>query len=209
MLLREIHHRVKNNLAVVSSLLRLQSRYVGDDAVRDMFEEAEARIRSMALAHAHLYQTDNLSEITTGKYLGSLLNHLSSSVGKLGGNITLSSEVEDIALQIDTAIPLGFIVTELISNALKHAFPDGRRGELKLSLRSLGDGEFELAVKDNGVGMPSNPDLTHSESCGLTLVDVFVKQINGDVELRTQGGTEVRVRFPAGNDGKPQTSAER
>jgi PAS domain S-box-containing protein len=197
-LLREIHHRVKNNLAVVSSLLRLQARYTEDETVRSMFEESEARIRAMALAHAQLYQTEDLSQINAGQYLSSLFTSLRSFMGRLGRNILTKSEFEDINLQIDTAIPLGFIVTELVSNVYKHAFPEGRRGELELTLRSIGNHECELVVQDDGVGMPGNLDLKHPKSCGLTLVDVFVKQINGVLEVRAVGGTEVRVRFSTG-----------
>lgn len=200
-LLREIHHRVKNNLAVVSSLLRLQSRYGNDETVRAMFEETETRIRSMALAHAELYQTKNLSEINVRKYFRSLMTNLESSMGCLGENIHVSSEIEDIDLQIDTAIPLGFIVTEFVSNAFKHAFPEGRQGRLNVSLRSLGDQELELVVQDDGVGMPGNPNLRNPKSCGLTLVEVFVKQIDGVLESHTVEGTEMRVRFSIRNTG--------
>lgn len=161
-----------------------------------MFEESEARIRSMALAHAQLYQTENLSQIESEKYLGSLLASLRSFMGRLGRNILTKSEFEDINLQIDTAIPLGFIVTELVSNAFKHAFPDGRSGELKLSLHRAGEDYFELVVKDDGVGIPGNIDLANPKTCGLSLVDVFVRQICGTMEVRRVGGTEVRIRFP-------------
>lgn len=202
-LLREIHHRVKNNLAVVSSLLRLQSRYTQDETVRAMFEETEDRIRSMALAHAEVYQTESLSAINARKYLGSLLNHLRSSMGRLGGNVSFRSEIEDLNLQIDTAIPLGFIVTELISNVFKHAFPEGRPGELRLLLYAAGDLEYVLVVKDDGVGISDKLDVSNPTSCGLTLVNVFVKQIRGVLEVRAEGGTEVRVIFPKSGNGEP------
>ncbi len=193
-LLREIHHRVKNNLAVISSLLVLQSGYATDESHRKMFEDAEARVRSMAMAHEKLYQSESLAALDIPEYVNGLADHLIDSTG-LGYPLEIRKDIEDVSFGIDTAIPLGFILTELLSNCLKHAFPDGREGEIRIVLRSVGAKEFELVVSDNGVGMPKDIDLENPESLGWDLVNAFAGKIEGAIEIRREEGTEVRIRF--------------
>jgi two-component sensor histidine kinase len=198
LLLREIHHRVKNNLAIVSSLLRLQSRYATDEFHRKMFIDAENRIRSMAVAHEKLYQTDNLGSLKMGEYVGSLVDHLAVSSKTLGTRITLRKIIDDLSLNLETVIPLGIILTEVVLNAFQHGFPDGREGEITISLLGTGDQGFELIVKDNGVGIPDDFDLDSPKSFGMRLVNLFSRQMNGTVKINNFGGTEFRVQFHEG-----------
>jgi PAS domain S-box-containing protein len=194
-LLREIHHRVKNNMAVIQSLLRIQSRYAKSAEFNQMLEDAQNRIRSLILAHELLYQSEHLTEVNFRKYVGKLLSHLVSSFSAIGKGIKIRSEIQDIVLGIDTAIPMGFIITELVSNCLKHAFPADRRGEVSVSFRSVGDGEFEFNVRDDGVGMPTDIDAENPSSIGLDLVRIFVGLLNGTMQVSRDKGTDVRIRF--------------
>ncbi len=194
-LLREIHHRVKNNLAVMSSLLSLQSEYTADEVHKKMFEDTQARVRSMALAHELLYQSESLAGVNCSEYIGKLMDHLLVSTGSGGKVINVKRDGGDVLLSLNTAIPVGFLITELASNCLRHAFPDRSEGEIRVSLRSVGEQEFDLVVKDNGVGMPEDVDLENPKSMGLDLVDTFVTQLHGQIEIRRDKGTEVRIRF--------------
>jgi PAS domain S-box-containing protein len=194
-LLREIHHRVKNNLAIVSSLLNLQSGAVADERLEREFDEVRRRIRSIALAHELLYQSSDLSNINTEEYVSSLVDHLVAGGHHIGSHITLRKAVENVSLKMDSAIPLGLILTELVSNCLKHAFSDGRDGDIQISLRSPEVDSYELIVKDTGVGLPPGLVWEKSSSLGLVLVNTFVEQLGGSIELIQEGGTEVRIRF--------------
>jgi PAS domain S-box-containing protein len=194
-LLREIHHRVKNNLALISSLLGSQSEYTQDEFHKKMFEDTQARVRSMALAHQLLYQSESLANLRGAEYIGHLVDHLVVTTGAMGKAINVEKEMEDLSFSLDTAIPVGFLMTELVSNCLKHAFPDRNQGEIKISLKSLGDDQFELMVKDNGVGMPEDVDLKNPKSLGLDLVDTFAEQLKGRIDIRRDEGTEFRIMF--------------
>lgn len=194
-LLREIHHRVKNNLAVVHALLGLQQEHSTDENHRMMFEESQRRIRSMALAHELLYQTDGFSEIDAEDYFTRLVNYMEGSVSEIGSRLNFITHIDDVAFDLDTSIPLGLILTELISNAAKHAFPGNRSGEVAITLREIDPGEFELVVADNGVGMPDDARIREGNSLGLDLVDTFVQQLRGDLQVRSDEGTEIRIRF--------------
>jgi PAS domain S-box-containing protein len=194
-LLREIHHRVKNNFQVISSLLRLQTDYVEDAAQLAMLEEAGNRIRSMALVHEKLYQSKNLAEIDLAEYLDRLVGYLASSYRQVTGRVVVRTEIGAVSVGIETAIPLGFIVTELVSNCMKHAFPDGRSGEVVVSFRSLGRDELELVVKDDGIGLAKEIDFHDPKSLGVELVDTFVEKLRGLVEVDGSDGTEFRIKF--------------
>lgn len=194
-LLREIHHRVKNNLSVISSLLSLRAHYSKDQAIQAAFHEIEDRIRSMALAHEMLYQSDSLAELDMKHYVGKLLNHLASSIIAPGRAIELKNEAANVSFGLDTAIPLGFLLTELVSNCFKHAFPDREKGEIRVSLDAIGEERFQLIVADNGIGIPADVDWENPPSLGLELVKIFVDQLHGESEITTDNGTEVRVRF--------------
>lgn len=193
-LLKEIHHRVKNNLQVVSSLLSLQSGYVMDYQAREGFKESQNRIRSMALVHEKLYKSEDLSRINFSEYIESIANHLRRSYAMNCRSVKLNLDVDDVSLDIDSAIPCGLIVNELISNCLKHAFPHGKEGDVFLSLHSI-NGEIDLVVRDNGVGLPRDMDLRKTKSLGITLVSTLVKQLKGTLEMRSESGTEFKIKF--------------
>ena len=194
-LLREIHHRVKNNLQVMASLLNLQSDYVDNEAQLGIFRDAESRIWSMALVHETLYQSENLALIRVREYVETLAAELLSSYGHLAPGVTLNVNVEDVSFGIDTAVPLGLIINELVSNALKHAFPSGKPGEVVIRLHSVNEGRFELEVRDNGVGMPASRAQKQEKSFGLHLVRALVRQINGELHVDRSAGAGFVVRF--------------
>jgi two-component sensor histidine kinase len=193
-LLQEIHHRVKNNLQVVSSLLNLQSRYIEDEKTLQMFRESQSRVKSMALIHERLYRSKDLAQIDFGEYVQTLTRDLFRSYQAQAGSVALKVDVQDVFLGVDTAIPCGLIINELVSNALKYAFPDDRDGQLCVELAS-DDGQYVLAVRDNGVGLPDGLDIQSTETLGLRLVTTLVRQLRGTVELRSDGGTEFEIRF--------------
>jgi len=193
-LLREIHHRVKNNLAVICGLLSLQSCSIRDETHRGMFEALEARVRSMALAHEKLYQSESLANLKIREYVDGLVDHLIGST-RLGNPIQLKKEIDELSFGLDTAIPVGFILTELVSNCLKHAFTDRREGEIGIGLRAMGDQEFELVVSDDGVGMPEAIDVENPKTLGLDLVKAFVGKLRGTLEILRDHGTQVRIKF--------------
>ena len=195
-LLKEVHHRVKNNLQVISSLLDLQSGYVKDEDARRMFHESRNRVKSMALIHERLYQAEDLAQVDFGEYAQGLVESLFRSYRVDTADITLTVNVEDVLLNVETAIPCGLIVNELVSNALKYGFPDGRSGEIWVELFS-DDGEFTLAVRDNGIGIRPELDLRRTKSLGLKLVTTLTRQLRGSLELDRDGGTEFRITFSA------------
>ena len=194
-LLREIHHRVKNNLASVIGLLGLQSEYADNDMQRRSFMDSQDRIRSMALAHEKLYESQNLAELDLKEYIVSLVDHLSMSFPIGHGTIIMSADVEDISLGLDTAIPLGMAISELVSNAYKHAFPDFRDGEIHVAIRILEETLYQAVVTDNGVGIPEDVTFEHPPSLGMDLVATFVDQLDGQIEIVRENGTTVRFTF--------------
>ncbi|MGA9140199.1 MAG: PAS domain S-box protein [Methanocella sp.] len=193
-LLKEVHHRVKNNLQVVTSMLSLQSMKITDPAVLDMFKESQDRVRSMALIHEKLYKSDDLSRISFGEYVRNLTTYLVQSYGVNPETIRLDIDSGDILLSIDRAIPCGLIVNELVSNALKYAFPGGRTGNITVSMHREG-GEYTLAVGDNGIGLPPHVDYRNTSSLGLQLVNLLVNQLDGDLALSGDNGTVFSIRF--------------
>lgn len=194
MLLKEIHHRVKNNLMIISSLLSLQSSYIKDKASKNIFIESQNRARSMALIHEKLYQSTDLKRINFGEYIRTLTNELFYTYSVGSGIIELKYLLEDIYLDINTAIPLGLIANELITNSLKYAFPDGNNGFIQVEFKKL-DHEYLFKIKDNGVGLPDDLDFKNTESLGLQLVNNLTEQIDGEVELNVHNGTEFRIKF--------------
>lgn len=196
-LLKEIHHRVKNNLQVVSSLLGLQSRAVTDEQTRKMFQESQNRIHSMALLHESLYQSSNLSKIDFPVYIRQLAAHLFHSYGVGPERIHLRTELDKLYLNLDAAVPCGLIINELISNSLKYAFPDGRIGEIRVELHEYSDHMAKLIVADDGVGLSSDIDWETARTLGLRLVRTLAEQLGARIELKTNAGTEVQLTFPA------------
>ncbi len=199
-LLKEIHHRVKNNLQITSSLLKLQSGYIQDPQAREMFADSQNRIRSMALVHEKLYQSTDLSRVNFSDYIESLAALLFRSYGVDSNQIRLRIEADQALLTIETAVPCGLIVNELLSNCLKHGFPNKRRGEVCVRIAEEQGKEWLLiSVADDGVGLPPGLDIEKSETLGLQLVRTLTRQLNGRLEFSSNGWTEFRVRFPTGS----------
>jgi two-component sensor histidine kinase len=194
LLLREVHHRVKNNLQVVSSLLSLQSRNIREKTYEQMFEESHNRIQSMALIHEKLYQGKDLAHIDFKGYTRSLLAHLFHSFGVSANQISVQLDIEAVPLAIDTATPCALITNELVSNCLKHAFPDDRPGTIKIAFASHDHG-FNLVISDDGVGLPENTDFKSPQTLGLRLVNTLVRQMGGRMEVNHSNGTEFRIQF--------------
>ncbi len=196
LLLKEIHHRVKNNLQVISSLLYLQSKQIQDEETLGMFLESRQRIRSMALVHERLYQTEDLTRVDAAEYLRALVSQLFHSYGISAGHVHLTVQADDITLDIDTAVPCGLIINELVSNALKHAFPDDREGEVSVELGAIAGDQISLVVSDDGVGFPEDLDFQDMQSLGLRLINTLVDQIQGTIELDRSRGTRFQIVFP-------------
>ncbi len=194
-LLQEIHHRVKNNLQIMMSLLDLQSEYVDDPRSLEVFRDAERRILSMALVHEHLYQSESLAEVRAQDYLQDLVEELVCTYEDVGSRTDLSVNAHDISFGVETAVPLGLIVSELVSNSLKHAFTGDTSGEILVSIASIGDDEFQLQVADNGVGFSTVGDGNHRRSFGLYLVRSLVEQLHGEMEVDTSHGAAFLIRF--------------
>ncbi len=194
LLIKEIHHRVKNNLMVISGLLNLQSQYIHDQKDLAFFEESQARAKSMALIHERLYQSDNFKSIDFGEYIVKLTNDLFHAYVNDFNRIKLNISVENIMVDVDTAIPLGLIVNELLSNSMKHGFPKGKGGEIHIKFHHYHD-KLQLIVKDNGIGLSGKLDYKNTDSLGLQLVNLLTGQIDGELEVNMNGGTEFIISF--------------
>ncbi|MEE9191362.1 MAG: PAS domain S-box protein, partial [Candidatus Aerophobetes bacterium] len=194
-LLREIHHRVKNNLQIISSLFNLQSRCIKDKQVLHVFKESRDRIRSMALIHERLYQSKDLARIDFTEYVRGLVANLFQSYKVNPDLIALETSIEEIFLGVDKAIPCGLIIDELVSNSLKYAFPEGRQGKIHIDLDSDKEGKFTLIVSDSGVGFPKDLDFRKTESLGLELVCTLADQLDGTIDLDRSGGSTFKISF--------------
>jgi two-component sensor histidine kinase len=193
-LLKEIHHRVKNNMQIMSSLLNLQSRYVDDGRALEFLGDYRSRIRSLALVHEKLYMSGDLANIDFRDYVVSLTDILIRALGK-PRNVAIDIDIEKMLVNTDTVIPCGMIINELVSNSLKHAFPDGREGRITIAMKKRDD-EFILTVEDNGIGIDSRADVRKFNSLGLGLVfSLAEKQLNGRVELDIADGTSFTASF--------------
>jgi len=194
-LLREIHHRVKNNMAVVSSLLSLQARTIEDATVRSLFEESQQRVRSMALVHEKLYQTKDLSAINFEDYIKSIISEIINLYRIDTSAITTEINLEGVELDLESAVPCGLIINELLTNALKHAFPNNRSGVLCVHFAKTGEDTCTLTIKDNGVGLAEGFDYKEARSLGLRLVNVLTRQLRGTLQIKSDKGTEAVVTF--------------
>ncbi len=198
---KEIHHRIKNNLQVISSLLSLQAEQFSDEKVMEAFRDSQNRVVSMSLIHEELYKTrenGNLETLDFTAYLRKLATDLLRSYKVGNEEIHLQLDLENVSLGMDTAIPLGIIVNELVSNSLKHAFPDGRNGEIRVKLQRAEndhDHQFTLIVSDDGVGLPKDFDFRDATTLGLQLVNTLVEQIEGNIELGRDAGTKFKIGF--------------
>ena len=193
-LLKEVHHRVKNNLQVISSILNLQANYIRDPSVLDTLRELQNRIKSMALIHENLYQNKDISLLNFGDYILNLTQNLVHSYKMYGGDVNLVHNIENVHLNLDYSIPCGLIVNELVSNAFKHAFPNNARGSVEVSIRRQ-DQQVFLEVADNGVGFRSDLDFRNTDSLGLQLVNALVDQISGTIVQQTSNGTRYTITF--------------
>jgi PAS domain S-box-containing protein len=194
-LLKEIHHRVKNNMQVITSLLSLQSRTIGDGPALAVFQDSQNRVKSMALIHETLYQSKDLSRINFAEYLQKLVAHVSRSYRLRPDAVKISVQVDDISLPIDTAVPCGLIINELASNSLKYAFPGDKKGEIKITFDRT-DTHYVLRVADTGIGLPKDFDPEKGRSLGMKLVRMLTTQLCGEIECHNGVGTTFEIKFP-------------
>jgi two-component sensor histidine kinase len=194
-LLQEVHHRVKNNLQVVASLLRLQADAFDDPALASALRESQHRVESMAFIHEQLYESGNLREVDLAQHATLLLSNLFHAYGVDAARISSNVVMDPLVLGVDQAIPTGLILNELVSNALKHAFPRGLCGGIVVESRAA-SGTVHLAVRDDGVGVPEDFRPEHSRSLGLRIVQILARQLKGTFDFERAGGTTFRVSFP-------------
>jgi PAS domain S-box-containing protein len=195
-LLKEIHHRVKNNLTIIGSILSLQTPYLEDRKSREIFKECENRVRTMSKIHSKLYQSRDFAHIAFGSYLQELSQELFLSYQIDPDAIEFKTQIDNISLDINTALPLGLLLTELITNALKYAFPEGRKGKLQVSIQQENNQKV-LTVADDGIGFPEHLDFQNTKTLGLQLVMGLVRQLDGTIEMKRKQGTVWTITFPA------------
>lgn len=195
-LLKEVHHRVKNNLQVIASLLRLQANALGDETLAAALRSSQNRVESMALIHEQLYATEDLRDVDLAQHAAMLVNNLLYAFGFDDGRVAAKLEITPLPLGVDRAIPAGLILNELISNSLEHAFPEGRRGSISVQ-GGLAEGRIELTVRDDGIGLPPNFDLKHLKSLGLEIVNILLRQLKGELRIESANGTAFHIWFPA------------
>ncbi|CAO3435945.1 AAA family ATPase [Azospirillum doebereinerae] len=200
-LLKEVHHRVKNNLQLVTSLLNLQANRIADPAVAALFADSRDRVRSMALVHENLYRLGNFARVPMKAHLESVCAHLLRAYAAQGGMVRLATELEDLQLDLDRAVPCGLIVNELVSNALKHAFPDGRSGTIRVTLAVTAE-QASLSVVDDGVGLPDGYNVDTVDSVGLQLVCDLTSQLHGTLRHASAEGAAFTIRFPLKEHGQ-------
>lgn len=194
-LLKEIHHRVKNNLQIISSLLNLQAEYLKDNQALEIFKKSQNRIELMALIHEKLYQSEDMAKINFAEYVRDLVTNLFSAYAINSDAIMLKLNIQDIFLDIDAAIPCGLIINELVVNSLKHAFPLGTIGEIGVDICSFDCNKIVVTVSDNGVGFIKEVDFKNTESLGLQLVNALTNQLQGNIKLDSSNGVEFKVIF--------------
>jgi len=195
-LLREIHHRVKNNLAIVTSLLNFELNVHKNDELKPIITDIQLRIRSISLIHEHLYSSDNLDRLPLGVYITSLGNMIQSTFS--APRISFEYKIEPMDISIGKALPVGLIINELLTNAFKYAFPGGREGIIRISLRALDRKTCELEIADNGVGIPENVSLDSEGTMGLFIIRILSQQLEGKPELLRENGTVFRLVMEAG-----------
>ncbi|MBC8384333.1 MAG: PAS domain S-box protein [Candidatus Cloacimonetes bacterium] len=193
-LLREVHHRVNNNMQIISSLLNMQSNYIKDDEDKMLLKESRNRVQTMALIHEKLYNSEDFSSIDFNSFIRSSVMYLMSFYSVDSRQIKFRFETGDIFVDLNLAIPCGLIINELVSNALKYAFPENRKGEVLISTKFIGD-NYTFIISDNGIGLPEETDLKNHDKFGLHLVDILIRQIKGKVEIDRQNGTKFTICF--------------
>ena len=194
-LLHETHHRVKNNMQVINSLLQLQSNAIEDNTIKEILKDSRSRVYAMAAVHETLHGSEKLSEIDLKNYLSKITTSIFQSYSADHSKVKLNSNVENSPINLNQAYPLGLIINELISNALKYAFPDNREGEIKVSVKKQ-DKELDLTIIDNGVGMPEDVDWKNTNTLGLKLVSTLVEnQLDGSIDMESKNGTKFTIKF--------------
>ncbi|MDB6027717.1 MAG: putative Sensor histidine kinase [Verrucomicrobiales bacterium] len=194
-LLKEVHHRVKNNLQVITSMLNLQAGYIDDPQMLDLFRECQIRIKTIALIHETLYQTVDLAQINFGDYTRNLTSYIASSMSLGKKQVKVKVEMLPVTFSVDTAVPCGLIVNELVTNSFKHAFPNRLEGTVTVSLTDAHEGQYTLSVSDDGIGLPEGFDFQQSNSLGLVLVHALAGQVDGTVEVVNESGTTFNITF--------------
>ncbi|MDP4116999.1 MAG: histidine kinase dimerization/phosphoacceptor domain -containing protein, partial [Bacteroidota bacterium] len=197
-LLKEVHHRVKNNLQIISSLLNLQAFQIKDENIQAIFKESQNRVLSMALIHEKLYQTNNMSHISFSGYLQELVQNLFRSYAAYDRNIDFELNLIEVDISIDTSITLGLIVNEIIANSLKHAFKGKSNGTIFVDLTKEND-ILSLKIKDDGVGIPDNFNYKKTSTLGFNIILNLIEQINGKLSINVSNGTELKIDFPYSN----------
>ncbi|MCP4348965.1 MAG: response regulator [Desulfobacterales bacterium] len=195
-LLREIHHRVKNNMQVITSLLRIQAKSIKDPDVRTALQESQSRIRAMSLVHETLYHQNSLAGIDMKQYLGRLAKNLRKIYGNIGAGIEIAIDIDELFFDIDHAIPCGLIINELVSNSFKYAFPEGGPGKISIMAKSADEGGIDLVVSDDGVGLPDDVVFQDAETMGFGIISSLAeRQLGGTVEIMRDQGTQFCFKF--------------
>jgi PAS domain S-box-containing protein len=195
-LLREVHHRVKNNLQIISSIINLQANNTKKDEIKTVIKEIRNRILSMALIHEKLYQSDNIAKVEFSSYVRSLIMGLFTTYGITHDKVKMEIDVYNVPLNLDFVVPCGLIVNEIVSNSVKYAFPGNMKGKITVRFKPLQDGEgYELDIIDNGIGMPKEIDFHKTETLGLRLIRALITQLGGDVKIVKDGGTHYHIDF--------------
>jgi two-component sensor histidine kinase len=194
-LLKEIHHRVKNNLQIISSLIVLQEQYIKDERILHVFKDFQNRIKVMALIHQTLYNSENLNKIHLSKYIKDLVNNLFKVYSADFKQIKFQLNIEDIDFNLDNANACGLIINELVSNSLKHAFSENNQGKIVVTLKKLEEDKILLDVYDNGIGFPEDVDYQNSDSLGLKLISTITKQMDGNISIERNNGTHVKITW--------------
>jgi PAS domain S-box-containing protein len=195
LLLKEIHHRVKNNLQIIISLLNLQSGYIKDEETLKAVREGQNRVRSMALVHEKFYQSEELGEIDFKEYTDKLCHFLKQSYASQDAPITILVEASGIGFDMDTAMPCGLLITEIVSNSLKYGFPGNRSGEINIEFSKVADKKVLMMISDNGIGLPDDFDIEKSESLGMQLIIALTSQLDGELKFSGENGTKFSVTF--------------
>ncbi len=195
-LLKEIHHRVKNNMQIISSMLGLQSTLMSNKELNDILKDSQNRIKSMALIHEKLYQSENMACISIKDYVDSLVKNLYNSYGISVDRINIEKDIDDFTFSIDTSIPLGLIINEIISNSFKHAFPDGRKGKISITIKKGENGNFRMEITDDGVGFKEDVDIKNTRTLGMNLIFALTEQINAEIKIEKENGVRYEVIFP-------------
>ena len=194
-LLKEIHHRVKNNLQVISSLVNLQSKNLSDKIMKNAFLEIQNRIKSMSLLHENLYQSSNMSEIDIKNYIEKITNDLLMSYGLNSEKIKINIKSENFSIPVDIGSHCGLIINEIVSNSIKHAFPKNGNGKINIKIEHENE-NLMLYISDNGIGLPKNFDINKTKTLGIQLLKSFVDQLNGNLEISSNNGTYYKIIIP-------------